>query len=154
MVDAHIKIEGVAAMRAAFRRLPKAANDALKTRSGNIAFDLAQLIRNSAVGSSRQSAAVAKTVKARRDRTPVVEAGGNQRATRQRRVSSGQAPTKAYHLLFGANFGASQLRQFRPHRGAGSDDYWFFSTVEDNTERIDSEWGEAVDDVAKEWGRG
>jgi hypothetical protein len=154
MVDAHVKITGVAEMRRAFRRLPKAASVALKDRSGNIAFDLAQLIRNSAVGSSRQSSAVAKTVKARRDRVPVVEAGGGQRATRQRRVSSGQGPTKAYHLLFGANFGASRLRQFRPHRGAGSDDYWFFSTVEDNTEQIDAEWGRAVDDVAQEWARG
>lgn len=150
----HVSIHGVKAMKAAFRKLPKDATVALKERSGVIAFDLAERIHNSAVGSSRQSAAVAKTVKARRDRVPVVVAGGNARVTRQRRVSAGQGPTRAYMLLFGANFGASRLKQFRSHRGAGVDDYWFHATVEENTDRIDTEWGRAVDDVAEEWGRG
>jgi hypothetical protein len=153
VVEAHVKIHGVADMKAAFRRLPKEASKSLKEHTSVLAEDLAQLIHNSATGSSRQAAAVAKTVKARKDRFVAVQAGGNRRVTSQRRVSSGQGPTKAYMLLFGANFGASQLNQFRSHRGAGTDDYFFFSTVEENTPRIDSAWGQVVDDVADEWGR-
>jgi hypothetical protein len=149
----HVSIHGVAEMKAAFRRLPKEASKSLRDQTGRLSVDLAQRIRSSAAGSSRQSAAVARTVRARRDRVPVVVAGGNQTVTRQRRVSSGQGPTRAYHLLFGANFGASFLKQFRRHRGAGQDDYWFFSTIEDNTDRIDDAWGRVLDDVASEWGR-
>lgn len=149
-----VSMHGVADMRAAFRRLPKDASRALKDRTGDLAFDLAQRVHNSAVGSSRQSAAVAKSVKARRDRVPVVVAGGNQRVTRQRKVSAGQRPTKAGDLTFGANFGATRLRQFRPRRGAGDDDYWFFTTIEENRERIDTAWGRVLDDIASEWDQG
>lgn len=153
MTTAHVKIHGVKEMKAAFRRLPKEASRSLKEHSKVIADDLADRIHNSAIGSSRQSAAVAKTVKARKDRFVAVQAGGNRRVTSQSRVSAGQKPTKAYSLIFGANFGAAHLKQFRPHRGAGDNDYWFFSTIEENTTRIDAEWGKAVDDVADEWRR-
>lgn len=148
-----IRLTGVPEMRAAFRRLPKEANRALKDRSNKIATVLAGRIRSSATSSSAQSAAVAKSVKARRDRVPVVVAGGTVRVTHERRSSRGQLPTWASDLLFGANFGANHLKQFRSHRGAGSDDYWFFSTIKRSQSQIDNEWGQAVDDVAQEWGR-
>jgi hypothetical protein len=70
---------------------------------------------------------------------------------------------RAAGLLFGSEFGMTRHsgwynrrryndlpnHQFRPHLGGGS--YWFFSTVEQNQPWIASEWGEAAEQVVREW---
>ena len=151
-ITVSVRISGARETLAAFRALPKDASDELREANKQISDDLAGEIRTAAAGSDEQSALMVPSIRAKRDRVPSVEAGGNRRVGKQKRRSKGQGPTRASDILFGANFGASFLKQFRPHTGAGEDDYWFFRTVEANDERIAGEWGDAADRVLTKWG--
>ena len=151
-ITVRVRISGARETLAAFRDLPKDASDELREANKQISDELADKIRSAAGGSDEQSALMVRSIRATRDRVPSVTAGGNRRVGKQSRKSSGQDYTRASDILFGANFGASTLRQFRPHTGAGEDDYWFFRTVEANEERIAGEWGDAADRVLTKWG--
>lgn len=144
-----IHIEGIRETLAALRELPKDASNELRDASQRLSESLATDVQSAARAEGRQAAILAKTVRARRDRVPVIVAGGMTRIGRNRKP--------AYKLLFGSEFGASQegryaLKQFKPHLGRGS--YWFFKTVEDKQTEIASEWGKAADDVVRRFGEG
>jgi hypothetical protein len=142
-----LKIDGVHETLAAFRSLPKEATAALRDANQKISEDLAEKIRDAARSSDAQSALIVPGIKARRDRVPSVQAGGKRKVGRNRKPLD--------KILFGANFGATYLKQFRKHNGgAGSEDYWFFSTVEENESRIVKEWNDAADRVLSQWGQG
>lgn len=137
-----VRISGLQETLRAFRELPRDATNELKTRTKLLATTLALQIRAAGLTDSGQSAIVAKTVRANRDRVPVITAGGMARVGRNRKP--------AYKVLFGSEFGATSLRQYRPHVGAGS--YWFFKEVEHQGPRIDREWNAIADDVIRRWG--
>jgi hypothetical protein len=146
-ISVSLKIDGVHETLAAFRRLPKEATAALRDANQEISEDMADKIRSAARSSDAQSALVAPGIKARRDRVPSVQVGGKKKVGRNR--------VPLDKILFGANFGATYLKQFRRHNGgAGSDDYFFFSTVEENEPRIAKAWTDAADKVLDQWGRG
>lgn len=150
-----VRIEGGKATLRAFSKLGKEASKALREANKEISRELATKIRTAAEGSDDQSAAVAKSVRAGSDRVPNVQAGGRRRAGHQRRRSSGQSPTTASDLIYGSNFGARFLKQFRPwNGGAGQDDYWFFKTVEANQADTTRVWVETADRLLTEWGSG
>jgi hypothetical protein len=136
-----INVTGAKETLRAFRELPKEANNALRDRSRGLSQDLAGRIRAAATADSAQSALLARTVRARRDRVPVVVAGGTRRVGRKRKP--------AYKILFGSEFGATALKQYRPHVGRGS--YWFFITVERNEKRVISAWRLMAEDVIRAW---
>jgi hypothetical protein len=140
----NVKITGLRETLRAFRELPKEANDALRDRSTELARTMATRVAAAGQSDSPQSAAVASTVKARRDRVPVIEAGGTQA------VTSSRVP--AWKILFGSEFGARIWRQFRPHVGKGS--YWIWRTVERNQAEISEAWNKAADDIAVAFSRG
>jgi len=117
-----------------FSRMDRAAGVELRAANVEISEVLAGWVRAAAASSDAQSAALASTVKARRDRVPAVVAGGSSR------VTSSRVP--AYKLVFGAEFGARVLRQFRPHRG--TDGYWFFRTVEAHRSDVVDRWADAA----------
>ena len=91
-------IDGVHQTLAAFRRLPKEASDSLRDHTLDLSKDLARKVAAAARVDSRQSAAVAPTVKALRDRVPAIVAGG------MTRVGTPRVP--AYAVIFGSEFGA------------------------------------------------
>lgn len=134
-----IKVTGWNETLAAFRGLPKEASAALRDESTKLATTLAGRVANAARGDSPQSALMAPTVRARRDRVPVIEAGGTSR------VGSRSKP--AYKILFGSEFGARTYRQFRPHVGRGS--YWMFKTVLANQSAIDQAWNRVATDIER-----
>lgn len=135
-----IHITGARETLAAFNRLPKEANAALRKRSMELATTLATKVRSAAVSDSPQSALMAPTIKARLDRLPVIEAGGAKKVARNKRP--------AYKILFGSEFG-SHLPQFRPHLGRGS--YWFYRTVYDSQAEIAAAWSKAADDIQRDF---
>lgn len=139
-----VSIKGARETIAAFRALPKEASAELRDASTRISQTEAVKIRAAATSSSKQSALVASGIKARRDRLPAITVGGAKRVGRNRKPLN--------KIMYGANFGATYLHQFRPHRGAGEDDYWFFSTVEKDLPRMIDQWGRAVDKVLRRWG--
>lgn len=152
-ITVKLRIDGARETLAAFRKLGKEATAALKDANKEISNDLADKVRNAARASDAQSSAVAPSIKAKRDRIPSITAGGTRLATKQRRRSRGQRKTTAGDLVFGANFGATYLPQFRKHNGgAGSDDYWFFSTVEENEAAMVKQWTDTADRLLNEWG--
>jgi hypothetical protein len=152
-----LRAEGVRETLAAFNRLPKDTNRELREAS----LRIANLMAQSAKGASHidaQSAAVGTTVRAIKDRVPVVQAGG------AKRITSGRVP--AYRLLFGSEFGAngrfgwysapryaeSPGRQFSPHQGQSG--RWFFPTVEREFPAALREWQRAADEIVRRFGQG
>ncbi|GEL17692.1 hypothetical protein [Pseudonocardia asaccharolytica] len=147
----NVRITGVRDTLRAFRELPKDASAELRDRTMVLAQSLAAVARASGMGDTAQSARAASSVKAVRDRVPVVKAGGTKR-------SSG--------VIFGSEFGMNRRsgwyarrryrgsagRQYRPHQGAHS--YWFFTAIEGEQDRIDRTWNEIADSVIRKWGSG
>lgn len=142
-----IRIDGLHETIRAFRDLPKDANRELRQRTLKLSEDLADKVEAAARRDSEQSALLAPTVRAQKDRTPSIRVGGTKRVGRNR--------VPAYKVLFGANFGARYLTQFRAwNGGAGNEDYFIYSTVEENEPLIADAWRRVADDVLREWGRG
>jgi hypothetical protein len=153
-----VHIDGVRETLAAFRALPKDATAELRTASLRLAELVADRARTAAVADSPQSALLAPTVKAVRDRVPAVQVGGT------RRVGRNKAP--AWQILFAAEFGMnkrsgwystpkyrdSRTRQARGHQGR--DGYWFFPTVEAEAAMINREWNAAADRILRAFGGG
>ena len=137
-----IRIDGARETLAAFRRLPREASEALRIRSGELATALAGKVAGAARSDSPQSALMAPTVKARRDRVPVIEAGGAKPV--------GSRGTAAFLILFGSEFGSRQYRQFRPH--LGRDSYWMFRTVDENETAVAAAWELVVVDIQRDFG--
>lgn len=132
-----VHIDGVRETLAALRKLPKDASTELRAAALEISKEIAAAAAASGRREGSQAALVATTVKARRDRVPVVTAGGTKRLGRNREP--------AYKLLFGSEFGANRYEQYRPHLGRGS--YWFFRTVEDEQVEIAARWLKAADEI-------
>jgi len=137
-----LRLEGAREVLAAFRAMPKDASTELRAASLKLAQSLAPKVAAAGRTEGKQAALLAKTVRAQRDRVPVIVVGGT------RRLGSNRKP--AFKLLFGSEFGANFYRQFRPHLGAGS--YWIFKTVDDNQATISKEWNKAADTVIRKFG--
>lgn len=154
-----VRIEGAREILRALSVLPKDAQNAIRDHSEKLAKALAVKARaDVAVNGGPQGVLLAQTVKAVRDRVPVIQAGGTKRLGRNR------AP--AYGMLFGAIFGmngrsgwfsarkyaSERNRQYRPHRG--QDAYAFFPVIERSSAEISRGWLAAVDDVVRQFGEG
>lgn len=154
-----IQIDGVRETLAAFKALPKNANAELRDASQKLATVLAAKAKIDAVShGGPQGVLIAPTIKAAKDRVPVVQAGGTRKVGRNR--------VPVYGVLFGSVFGyhgrsgwfAAQRfrgnvrRQFRPHRGQAA--YWFFPLIESEAPRISREWNAAADEVVRKFSEG
>lgn len=137
-----IKIDGVRPTLAALGTLPKDAQTEIREASAKLAGTLARSTIAAGTAEGRQAAIVAPTVKVRRDRLPVIEAGGGALIGRNRKP--------AFKLLFGSEFGATVLKQYKPRAVS----YWFFKTVEDQQTAIGRAWNEAADKIIDRFGRG
>jgi hypothetical protein len=141
-----VHIEGLRETLAKLRDLPDEASDRLRDQATELAEDLAAAAADAArADRSPQSRLLAPTVKARRDRVPVVVAGG------AKRVGSRRAP--AYTVLFGSEFGSNRYGQFRK-RHQGTRGSWFFPTVEARQSEIDAAWNKAADEIIAEFTAG
>lgn len=132
--------EGIRETLRAFRGLPKEASNELRAAALDLSRDLAAAAKLSGEQEGSQAALVASTVKARRDRVPVVEAGGT------KRLGSRRKP--AWKLLFGSEFGSNRFTQF-PRRHQGREGIWFFPVIEENAPMIARRWQEAADNVIR-----
>ncbi len=160
-----IEIEGLPEMFKRIRALPKTAQEELRAAAMDIAEDEARRIRAAAGADSKQAAAIAPFIKARRDRVPAISAGGKRKAG----VSGG---AQAGQIFFGAEFGGHARRaqvvktgatrsgfvikqttqQFRPH--TGNEGYFFFPTLRRDQDRMLDRYEMALRAIEREWGRG
>lgn len=141
-----IQIEGARETLAAFRKLPKEASAELRAAALEISTDMAAMVSQAALSQGPQTALMAPTVKARRDRVPVIEVGGNQRV--------GRNNSPAWGIVFGAEFGAGPGTRggFRPHRGRAG--YFIFPTIEAAEGLISARWQTAADNITAEYAAG
>lgn len=137
-----VRIDGLRETLRALNTLPKEAGVEIREKAAVLSRKLADAAAASGRREGAQAALVADTVKAARDRVPVVVAGGT------KRIGSRRKP--AFKLLYGSEFGANRLHQYRPHLGSGS--YWFFRTIEDEQVTIAAEWLKAADEIIEKFG--
>jgi hypothetical protein len=144
------QIEGLRETLAAFKTLDKEASKAAKEEAQKIAEVLAARIRARAPSDKRyQNLAV--SVKAGRDRVPVVTVGTRQTP----RVSGGGGPAQ---LVIGMEFGADQngpngwrFPPRTPKFGRGNQGYWIFPTARISQSEIIKLWFDAMDKLVDEW---
>lgn len=134
-----VTIQGINETLRALNNIPKDATTELRDKATELSKTLAAAAADSGRAEGKQAALVATTVKAARDRVPVVVAGGT------KKLGSNKKP--AFKLLFGSEFGSNQYTQYKPH--IGQDSYWFFKTVEDNQVEIARAWQEAADEIIR-----
>lgn len=135
-----IQQEGVRETLAAFRGLPKEASNEIRDTSKKLATLLATAAAQAGKAEGHQAALVATTVKAARDRVPVVQAGGT------KRLGSRKKP--AWKLLFGSEFGSNYYTQY-PRLHQGNVGVWFFPTVEEKASEIITEWKAAAERIVR-----
>lgn len=141
-----VRITGVFETLQAFNKLPKDANKELRERSNKLAQLLAEKAKqNARADESPQAALLVPTIKARRDRAPVIAAGG------ARRLGSRRRP--AWKLLYGSEFGSNKHTQFRKSH-LGRQGSWLFRTADENEELIDREWNKAAAEIMRKWAEG
>lgn len=151
--SAVVRVEGLNDTLRALRRYPKEAQAELRDAAGEIANRQVRALRNKASSyPDRRVRGQAPTIRAGRDRIPVVRVGGARRIfdLRDTRSGRGKAP-RAGDVLFGTEFGAVEGGpndwRFPPRR----DSYWLFETLSIGHRQVVADWGRAVDQVATKW---
>ena len=147
---AGFEIEGLQETVRAFKKLDKDANKVVREETMKIAEMLAERIRARAPSDKRYQNLVV-SVKAGRDRVPVIRIGGRQTP----RVSGGGGPAQ---LVIGMEFGADQngpngwrFPPRTPRHGRGNQGYWIFPTARVNQTEIIKMWFDAMDKLLDEW---
>lgn len=141
-----IHVTGIREILRALSVLPKDVQDGIRDESLKLAQKLAGQIKADGMSDAApQSKIVAETVKAKRDRVPVVEVGGTRKIGRNK--------TPAYKLLFGSVFGSNAYEQFhRPH--LGQEGYWVYPTLIRQEGEIIAAWNKVADDAVRNWSAG
>lgn len=139
-----MSISGVDGLNRALRQLPKEASVALRDESQAIAGDVAAKAKSRAMGVSKTYARhVAPTIRARRDRIPVIAIGS------RARIRKGSARQTVGDLLWGVEFGGRQrptTMQFLPHLGTTG--YALWPTIRQELPDIMDRWADALYDAA------
>jgi hypothetical protein len=145
-----LEVEGMRDTIKAFNRLDKEGKNAARDEVKKIAQLLADRIRARAPADKRYQD-LAVTVRAGRDRVPVIYIGG--RATPK--VSGGGGPRE---LVIGMEFGARdpgpnawRFPPRTPTLGRGNAGYWIYPTLKANQDDIIRLWFDAMDKIINEW---
>lgn len=137
--SAKFQLDGARETLKRFKGLPKEASTELKQEALKLSEELARKAREQAMeAETPQAPLLVPTIRARKDRVPKIVVGGNKKI--------GPFRTPAYGVLFGAEFGSNQFRQFH-HAHTGRKGLWFFPTVEAEQQQISDAWNEAADHV-------
>jgi hypothetical protein len=139
-----VRVDGAWSVLRDLRRLPADADREMQQVGYRLAAALSGRVAAAARSDSRQSALMASTVRPVAGREPQIVAGGSARV--------GRRGTPAYKILFGSEYGARTLRQFRPHLGSGS--YWMWAEILRSRAQIDRESAAGAERVARAIDRG
>ena len=138
-----INVTSVDGLWAGLRALPKEAANEVRDASQESASDVADKAQAKGRGVSRMYATyVAPTIKARRDRVPVIRMGG------AKRIRRGNERQRVGDLLFGAEYGGGArptTRQFLPHLGTTG--YALWPTIRQELPEVIERWEDAVIDA-------
>lgn len=134
----------------ALRALPRTASARLRDASQEIASRVASDAAARASAQGGAAAKVAPSIRAGRDRVPLVRMGNSSP------IRSGPRQTIG-DLIWGAEFGGGArptTRQFRPWKGSGTGaGYFLWPTVRDDRSFIETAYGDALLDAIDEAAR-
>ena len=149
----------VAGLNKALAKLPKEASAELRTAAKEIASDIAGEAQGRARGLGGLAEVVAPTIKAARDRVPVIKMGSSAKLPKfgrtpqggfWERTRSGSRQTIG-DVIWGAEFGGGareSTRQFLPHKGQTG--YFLWPTVRDRSDEMQDRYSEALLDALKD----
>jgi len=132
----------IAGLNKALTKLPKEAASELRGASKDIASHVADKAAGRARGMGGPAALVAPSIRATRDRVPVVKMGGSAR------LRPGSATQTVGNLIWGAEFGGQarpRTMQFLPHKGTVG--YFLWPTVRDDSDYIQERYSSALLDA-------
>jgi len=139
----------IAGLNKALRKLPKEATVRLRDASVEIAADVAKKARTRALSVGGVAKLVAPTIRATRDKVPVVKVGSAKRLPPHNgKRRTGPRQTVA-DVTMGAEFGGGKrprTAQFMPVKRPG---YFLYATVEDEADNIMESYSEALLDAMK-----
>lgn len=131
----------VRGLNAMLRSLPREAQSELRDASKEIAAGIASKARAKATGLGGVAKHVAPTIRATRDRVPVVRMGGSQRLPAwPGRPRRGSRQTVG-DIMYGAEFGSRRYPQFPPVTRPGR---FLWRVVEDESSSITDAYGDAL----------
>jgi len=144
----------VKGLNRALARLPKEASAELRVAAKAIAVDIAQEAQGRARGQGGLAALVAPTIKAARDRVPVIRMGGSGKLPESgsdwSRDRNGSRQTIG-DVIWGAEFGGQKratTMQFLPHKGTVG--YFLWPTVRDRSDEMQDRYSEALMDALED----
>jgi hypothetical protein len=151
---ARATFKSVAGLNKAMRRLPKETVSQLRDASQRIADRIAADARARAQGQSGLAAIVGPTIRAGRDRVPVVRMGGAGKLPDSgdgwERDRDGAHQTIG-DAMWGAEFGGRRrptTQQFLPWRGSGEGaGYFLWPAIREDSDWIDEQYSEALGDA-------
>jgi hypothetical protein len=141
----------VAELIKVFRRLPLEARRRVRDANATIAQDETDRVIDAADNAGPQAALAGSAVRVRRGESPAIAAGGNLTIRAGRRGGR----VTGSDVFFGSEFGGQArdtTQQFPVHRGTQG--YWFWPTLREDTPQMVSEWATILDDLANVWERG
>lgn len=147
-----VEVDGLKETLRAFGRYGKEANKDLRDAAQAEVRKIAPAIVAAGRRDGGPSTLVASTVKAPRDRVPVIAAGGAKKVAPSRRTRRKPA---AGDIFFGAEFGGRArptTQQFRPHTGTRG--HWFYPTLRKKIPALLDGYQDALDRLAAKWDRG
>lgn len=128
-------------LNAVLRALPREAQSELRDASKAIAADIASKASAKATALGGVAKYVAPTIRATRDRVPVVRMGGGRRLPAwPGRPRRGSRQTVG-DVMYGAEFGSRRYRQFPPVTRPGR---FLWRVVEDESAGITDAYGDAL----------
>jgi hypothetical protein len=149
----------IAGLNKALRKLPKEATVKLRTASMDIAADVAGEARDRAVRVAGVAKYVAPTIKATRDRVPVIRMGARTQLPSTSRSRSSSSQTVG-DVIWGAEFGGqrrewksrkeSGTMQFQRWRGSSTGaGYFLWPAVRANSDDIRERYSQALLDALR-----
>lgn len=131
-----VKIDGLKETQRKLKLLPDDAKKELVDASFELSQDLAKAMRGNARSQGRQAALLTGTVATGEKELPQVSVGGSSPVGRHHKA--------AYKVLFGSEFGAKFLKQFKPRNTSG---YWVYPAVDSMRGEIAEKWDAAAQRV-------
>lgn len=149
-----ILIEGFYPALARWAKADPMFNKEIRTSSVELIKELVADVQSAAnnAPNPRQAREVARAFRARPDRVPVIRLDANRYFVSQSRPNRKRKGNvvKAGMVFFGSEFGSDRYRQF-PERsapyGGGNQGYWFWPTIEKNSESISRRYLQALDRI-------
>jgi hypothetical protein len=142
-VAKRVRVKGIPRLRGALAALPKEATKELRDAAQDMSEDIASQAATKARGvSTMYRTYVAPTIKARRDKVPVIKVGG------RKRIRKGNERQRVGELLFGAEYGGRgrpTTQQFLPHLGTTG--YALWPTVRQEMPNVVDAYADAITDA-------